>query len=68
MNAAKLKYEMMVKGVTMTKLCEDLRISRSAFYRKCKGLSEFTQGEIQEIIDYLDLDSPVGIFFANKVS
>lgn len=68
MNAAKLKYEMMVKGVTTTKLCEDLRISRSAFYRKCKGLSEFTQGEIQEIIDYLDLDSPVGIFFANKVS
>ena len=43
-------------------------MSRSAFYRKCNGISEFTQGEIQHIVDILDLESPMGIFFAEKVS
>lgn len=68
MNEAKLKYEMMIRNITTQKLCKDLGISRTAFYRKCKGISEFTQGEIQDIIDYLGLSSPMGIFFDNKVS
>ena len=48
---------------TRAKLCEVLGISRSAFYRKCNGGSEFTQGEIQKIVDFLNLETPVGIFF-----
>lgn len=68
MDKYKLEYEMKSKGVTIEKLCNDLKISRSAFYRKCNGKSEFTQGEIQKIVDYLGLDSPMGIFFADKVS
>ena len=31
-------------------------------------LSEFTQGEIQKIVDFLNLETPVGIFFDAKVS
>lgn len=68
MDKYKLEYEMKTKGVTIEKLCNDLKISRSAFYRKCNGQSEFTQGEIQRIVDYLGLASPMGIFFAEKVS
>lgn len=68
MDRYKLEYEMKSRGITIEKMCEDLKISRSAFYRKCRGLSEFTQGEIQDIVDYLGLESPMGIFFANKVS
>ncbi len=64
MDRYKLEYEMKSKGVTIEKLCKDLHISRSAFYRKCRGQSEFTQGEIQNIVDYLGLKSPMGIFFA----
>ena len=45
-----------------------LGISRSAFYRKCRGITEFTQSEIQRIVDYLQLESPMGIFFDEKVS
>ena len=30
--------------------------------------SEFTQGEIQKIVDYIGLSSPMGVFFAEKVS
>lgn len=56
------------RGITIEKLCAEIHISRSAFYRKCNGISEFTQGEIQNIVDYIGLDSPMGIFFADKVS
>ena len=68
MNKARLEYEMNLRGVSRSKLCEILGISRSAFYRKCNGISEFTQGEIQKIVDFLNLETPMGIFFEVKVS
>ena len=68
MNKAKLEYEMNLCGVTRSELCRILGISRSAIYRKCNGISEFTQGEIQKIVDCLNLKTPVGIFFDVKVS
>lgn len=64
----KLMYEMAKQKVSILDMCHKLNMSRSAFYRKCNGISEFTQGEIQKIVDILNLDSPVGIFFAEKVS
>ena len=68
MNKALLEYKMKVKGKSISDMCETLGISRSAFYRKCNGKSEFTHSEIQKVVDYLDLDSPVDIFFTHKVS
>lgn len=68
MDKARLLYEMQKKGISIQEMCDRLNMSRSAFYRKCNGISEFTQGEIQKIVDILDLDSPMGIFFAGKVS
>lgn len=63
-----LMYEMKKRGVSIKDMCEKLGISRSAFYRKCNEKSEFTQNEIQIMVDYLELESPVGIFFTAKVS
>lgn len=68
MDKAKLIYEMTKRNVSIQQMCSKLNMSRSAFYRKCNGISEFTQGEIQSIVDILNLDSPMGIFFAEKVS
>ena len=73
MDKYKLEYEMKTRGVTVDQMCKDIGMSRTAFYRKCKGKdakggSEFTQGEIQRIVDYLGLSSPMGIFFADVVS
>ena len=68
MDRFKLEYEMKTRGVTVQALCKAIGMSRSAFYRKCNGTSEFTQREIQKIIDILNIESPVGIFFAKKVS
>ena len=63
MDKALLQYEMSKNGITNGDLCKKLGISRSAFYRKCNGKSDFTQSEIQAIVDLLHLESPVAIFF-----
>ena len=68
MNKNKLYYHMAQCGIGCQEMCDKLGMSRSAFYRKCNGISEFTQSEIQSIVDILHLDSPMGIFFAEKVS
>lgn len=68
MNRAKLEYEMNVHNINKGDMCNLLGISRSAFYRKCKGESEFTQSEIKKIIDILSLENPMEIFFDEKVS
>ena len=64
MNKALLEYKMKEKGKSIIDMCVMLGISRSAFYRKCNGISEFTQSEIKKIVDFLNLDSPMDIFFA----
>lgn len=64
MDKALLNYEMKKKGISIEELCKEIGISRSAFYRKCNGKSEFTQSEIQAIVSCLNLDSPIAIFFA----
>lgn len=64
-NKALLEYEMNKRNITIQMMCEKLGISRSAFYRKCNGITEFTLSEIQNIVDYLCLESPNEIFFSN---
>ena len=68
MDKFKLECEMKSRGITIEKMCKDIHMSRSAFYRKCNGITQFTQGEIQSIVDYIGLESPMGIFFTEKVS
>lgn len=63
-----LYYHMSKKGINCQTMCNKLGMSRSAFHRKCTGVSEFTQSEIQKIVEILELDSPMGIFFPEKVS
>ena len=64
MNKALLEYKMRENSKSIADMCDMLNISRSAFYRKCNGKSEFTMSEIKKIVDFLKLDSPVEIFFA----
>ena len=68
MDKEKLYAEMTQRGVSHHDMCVSLDMSRSAFYRKCNGKSEFTHSEIQKIVDVLGLESPMGNFFAQKVS
>ena len=68
MNKTKLYAAMKKKHVTNTEICNKLNMSRSAFYRKCNGITEFTLSEIQNIVAILNLKSADDIFFDKKVS
>lgn len=70
MNKNRLEFEMKERGVSVADLCEAIGISRSAYYRKCNGKSEFTLAEIKAIMRFLNLKEHVTseIFFAAEVS
>lgn len=68
MNKEKLEAAMKSAGISKAKMCEELGISRSAFYRKCREESQFTLEEIKAIVKILNLTSPMDIFFETKVS
>lgn len=63
-----LEYEIRKNGFTKESFCEAIGISRSSFYKKCNGITEFKQSEIQKIVSVLKLNSPDTIFFAEEVS
>lgn len=56
MNVSLLEYEMKQNGYNKKdEFGKALGISKSAFYRKTHGLSEFTRDEIEKIIAILNL-------------
>ena len=68
MNKALLRYEMERRGMSIEELTRRLDISRTAFWRKCNGISEFKQSEIKTIIEILHLEHPTEVFFSSEVS
>ena len=68
MNKQALLNKMEEKGISITEMYTKLHMSRSAFYRKCNGLSEFTLDEMKKILVILGEEDPREIFFSLKVS
>ena len=70
MDERKLKAAMAMSGISVTELSFKCGMSAVSFYRKTKGLSEFTQKEIMAIRDVLKLsnESMCDIFFTKRVS
>ena len=69
MNSKELKVQMIRKEKSVDDLCAALGISRSAWFRKIGGESEFTQGEISRLRFELNLDDEQTgiIFFSDDV-
>lgn len=65
MDKALLTYKINKKGVLIKDLLMKLKISKSAWYKKNNGISEFNRGEIDILIEELDLSSEdvMSIFF-----
>lgn len=70
MNKKELKDQMVRMGKSADELCAAIGISRSAWFRKVSGESEFTQGEITGLRSELNLDDRMTgiIFFSGTVS
>ena len=67
MDEAKLREAMRDRGITVLKMCEELGISRKAFWSKCTGKSEFKQSEIVKICELLGMKDGTEIFFPKSV-
>lgn len=67
MNALLLEYLAKAKGITIRELAEKIGVNQATFYRKKKGISDFTREEIKQIKDLLDLDNAQvdKVFFAD---
>ena len=68
MNKQLLLEKMEAKGISITDMYTRLNMSRSAFYRKCNGQSEFTLEEMKKILSILGEEDPRDIFFTERVS
>lgn len=70
MNILELKARMVLKKKSVDEMCAALGISRSAWFRKTTGVSEFTQSEICTMRKELELNDheTALIFFDQKVS
>lgn len=70
MNTDELKVQMIRKRKTADQLCAALGISKTAWYRKTQGASQFNQGEISGLRRELELDDQqvITIFFDGEVS
>ena len=67
MDRYKLEYELKSRHITVAQLCKAIDMSRSAYFRKLNGTSDFTVTEVRKICDYLGV-TPMGIFFTFEVS
>ena len=68
MDRYKLEYEIKKSGHSLDEFCTGVGIGKSAFYRRLRGEVDFSRSEIQRIVAYLELKSPVDIFFSSEVS
>ena len=70
MNTNELKVQMLRKDKSAEQLCAALGISKSAWWRKTTGQTQFTQGEIVDLRRELELDDhqTALIFFNEEVS
>ena len=70
MQRNRLKAALSLRGVSVDDLCFDIGMSRSAWYRKVSGDSEFTREEVARIARRLSLtrEEFIAVFFDDIVS
>lgn len=70
MNERALRAKMLMMGVSVERVCEAAGICKASYYRKERGETQFTQKEMQAIVDLLDMTAEEirDIFFNKKVS
>ena len=58
--------QLALKGVTLKELAKNLEIDESTLYRKINDDGRFTRKEM--MIDFLEIEDPNNIFFANELA
>lgn len=63
-NRRKLQAQMVLRGVKTEDVANELGINASTFYRKMGNDGDFSRLEIQKMIEFLEIENPNDIFFA----
>lgn len=61
----KLKAQMVLLGITSKELAEKLDINEATLYRKLQRDGDFSRKEINIMIEFLQIENPRDIFFAD---
>lgn len=64
----RFKAQLIIKGVTNRMLAERLNINESTLYRKINADGDFSREEINIMIDFLEIENPMDIFFAKELA
>ena len=64
----RFKAQLALRGKYLKDVAKTLGISESALYGKLRRDGDFTREEINILIDYLEIDNPKDIFFAEKLA
>lgn len=64
----KFLAQMTLRGVSKKKLADELGINEITLYRKINNDGYFTRKEINTMIDFLGIENPAEIFFAEKLA
>lgn len=64
-NVAELRGEIAKKGYSQAQIAEKIGITPKTFYTKMKN-GVFGSDEIQAMVDILEIEDPVKIFFARE--
>ena len=67
-NRRKLQAQMVLKGMKASEVAEKMGIDPSTFYRKMGNDGDFSRAEIQKIVEILEIEEPVDIFFASELA
>ena len=59
---------MVLKEISAKDLAKALDLNEATFYRKLKNDGSFTRGELEVIIQTLDIEDPADIFFAKELA
>ena len=65
-----LRAKIVENGMTANSMCDEIGMSKSAFYRKINGTSDFYREEIAKIVKVLHLtpEDTFNIFFEAEVT
>lgn len=64
----KFKAATVLAGKTYRQLAEKLGIDESTLYRKINAGGSFTRSEIGEMIQFLNIEDPMSIFFTEELA
>jgi hypothetical protein len=67
LNGEKLKEKIKCRGMSFSQFYVLVKMKKTSFYRKLSGATDFTRGEIENIIKELNLSAEevIEIFFGN---